>query len=40
MNKRDTLLSLLDTDTHPAYHPAVFFIHFDPFCHHGQAAVN
>jgi uroporphyrinogen decarboxylase len=40
MNKRDAVFSLLDADTQPPYTPAGFFIHFDPSCHRGQAAVD
>ena len=40
MNKRDAVLSLLDADTQIPYTPAGFFIHFDPSCHRGQAAVD
>jgi uroporphyrinogen decarboxylase len=39
MNKRDALLSLLD-NKQQTYIPAGFFIHFDPSCHFGQAAVD
>ncbi|NMB55913.1 MAG: hypothetical protein GYA15_14555 [Leptolinea sp.] len=40
MNKRDTVLSLFDTHSRPDYIPAAFFLHFDPTCHSGQAAVD
>ncbi len=40
MNKRDAVLSLLDTQSIPAYIPAGFFLHFDPACRTGQAAVD
>jgi uroporphyrinogen decarboxylase len=40
MNKRDAVLALLDPSKPQEYIPAGFFIHFDPSCHFGQAAVN
>ena len=40
MNKRDTVLSLLEPANKPSYIPAAFFLHFDPSCHRGQAAVD
>lgn len=40
MNKRDLVLSLLDKSQSPTYVPAAFFLHFDPSCHRGQAAVD
>ena len=40
MNKRDTVLSLLDTQSKPDYIPAAFFLHFDPAFRSGQAAVE
>lgn len=40
MNKRDTLLSLIDGRTTPDYIPAAFFMHFDPHYHQGQAAID
>ena len=40
MNKRETVLNLLDPDTIQDYTPAGFFIHFDPSCHFGQTAVD
>lgn len=40
MNKRDQVLTLLDPARTPAYTPAAFFLHFDPACHRGQAAVD
>ena len=40
MNKRDLVLSLLDAGKEQTYIPAGFFIHFNPSCHRGQAAVE
>jgi uroporphyrinogen decarboxylase len=40
MNKRDLVLSLLDSNHPPTYTPAAFFLHFDPSCHRGQAAID
>lgn len=40
MNKRDQVLSLLDPAQKPSFIPAAFFLHFDPSCHRGQAAVD
>jgi uroporphyrinogen decarboxylase len=40
MNKREAVLNLLQPDKHQDYTPAGFFIHFDPSCHFGQAAVD
>jgi uroporphyrinogen decarboxylase len=40
MNKRDLVLSLLDPAHSRSYTPAAFFLHFDPACHRGQAAVD
>ncbi len=40
MNKRDLLLSLLDSNSAPEMIPAAFFLHFDPAYHAGQAAVD
>jgi uroporphyrinogen decarboxylase len=40
MNKRDAVLSLLDSGRRPDYIPAAFFLHFDPAYHRGQAAVD
>jgi uroporphyrinogen decarboxylase len=40
MNKRDAVLNLLDTSSKPPYIPAAFFLHFDPACRAGQAAVD
>ena len=40
MNKRDRVLGVLRDSTPPAYIPAAFFIHFDPACHTGQAAID
>jgi len=38
--KRDALLGLLGEHPSLDYIPAAFFIHFDPSCHFGQAAVD
>ena len=40
MNKRETVLDLLQADKPQDTIPAAFFIHFDPSCHFGQAAVD
>lgn len=40
MNKREAVLSLLDTDEPQSYVPAAFFLHFDKAFHRGQAAVD
>ena len=40
MNKREAVLNLLQPDKLQDYTPAGFFIHFDPDCHFGQAAVD
>ena len=40
MNKREVVLSLLDESIETPYIPAGFFIHFDPFFHRGQAAID
>ena len=40
MSKRDTLLELIHSPNPPAYVPAAFFMHFDPDCHAGQAAID
>ena len=40
MNKRDAVLSQLEPAAAPAYIPAGFFLHFDPDCREGQAAVD
>src|SRR5687768_7529019 len=40
MNKRDTVLSLLDRTASPDYVPAAFFLHFDQAFHQGQAAID
>lgn len=40
MNKRDLVLNILDSGKAQTYIPAGFFIHFDPACHRGQAAVD
>ena len=34
------MLSLLDADAKQEYIPAAFFLHSDPSCHRGQAAVD
>jgi uroporphyrinogen decarboxylase len=39
-NKRDAVLALLDRKARQKYIPAAFFLHFDPSCHFGQAAVD
>jgi uroporphyrinogen decarboxylase len=39
-NKRDVVLSVMDTGQKPNYIPAAFFLHFDPQYHRGQAAVD
>jgi uroporphyrinogen decarboxylase len=39
-NKRDVVLSVIDTGNNPNYIPAAFFLHFDPQYHRGQAAVE
>ncbi|MFZ6031353.1 MAG: uroporphyrinogen decarboxylase family protein [Chloroflexota bacterium] len=39
-NKRDLILSLLNTTQAPAYTPAAFFLHFGEAYHRGQAAVD
>jgi hypothetical protein len=39
-NKRDVVLSVIDTGQKPNYIPAAFFLHFDPQHHRGQAAVD
>jgi uroporphyrinogen decarboxylase len=39
-NKRDVVLSVIDTGQKPNYIPAAFFLHFDPKYHRGQAAVE
>jgi uroporphyrinogen decarboxylase len=40
MNKRDLVLSLLERDRTSYYIPAAFFLHFEPTCHRGWAAVE
>ena len=40
MNKRDVVLGLLDPSNPQTSIPAAFFLHFDPSCHFGQAAVE
>jgi len=40
MNKRDVVLSLKNPDTATPYIPAAFFLHFDPRCHRGGAAID
>ncbi len=40
MNKRDTVLRLVDPGTPQTSIPAAFFLHFDPSCHFGQASVE
>jgi uroporphyrinogen decarboxylase len=40
MNKRDAVLSLLNSGQKHDYTPAAFFLHFDPDYHKGQAAVD
>ncbi len=40
MNKRDVVLSLLDSNKKPEYIPAAFFLHFDPALHFGRGAVD
>lgn len=40
MNKRDVIFSLLDPGARPACIPAGFFLHFDPSCRSGRAAVE
>ncbi|MBL7199452.1 MAG: hypothetical protein ISS56_04835 [Anaerolineae bacterium] len=40
MNKRDRVLRLLDEAAPQEYVPAAFFMHFDPSCHRGQAAID
>jgi len=40
MNKRELVLSFLNTGTSIPYIPAGFFIHFDESCHRGQAAID
>ena len=40
MTKRDAVLSLLSPNSQPPYVPAGFFLHFDPSCHRGSAAID
>lgn len=40
MNKREIVMSLLDSETPTPYIPAGFFIHFDEKHHRGQAAIE
>jgi uroporphyrinogen decarboxylase len=40
MNKRDTMLRLIQDETSPDYIPAAFFLHFDSNYHQGQAAID
>jgi uroporphyrinogen decarboxylase len=40
MNKRDLVLGLLDPGRQRTTVPAAFFLHFDPSCHSGRAAVE
>lgn len=40
MNKRDAVLSLIDSSLKPAYIPAGFFLHFGPDFQRGQSAVD
>ena len=40
MNKREAVLSFLDQSKPQEYIPAAFFLHFDPICHQGPAAVE
>ena len=40
MNKRDTMLSLIDDTASPEYIPAAFFLHFDNAYYQGQAAID
>lgn len=40
MNKRDTILSLINSQTPTGYIPAAFFMHFADVYHQGQAAID
>src|ERR1043165_5878038 len=40
MNKRDTMLSLIQDEASPEYIPAAFFLHFDNAYYQGQAAID
>ncbi len=39
-NRREAVLSVLDTSKSQEYIPAAFFLHFDPHYHRGRAAVD
>jgi len=39
MNKRDRIMSLVESNSVPEIIPAAFFLHFDPAYHRGDAAV-
>ena len=39
-NRRDLVLSILDTNGPQTYTPAAFFLHFDPKFHQGQPAID
>ena len=40
VDKRESVLSLLESDGQQSYVPAAFFLHFDPSCRQGQAAID
>jgi uroporphyrinogen decarboxylase len=40
MNLRDRMLGIAENRGTAGYVPAAFFLHFDPSCHRGQAAVD
>jgi uroporphyrinogen decarboxylase len=40
VNKRDTILNLINSTTPPDYVPAAFFMHFDHAYHQGQPAID
>jgi uroporphyrinogen decarboxylase len=40
MNRRDTMLGLINDAAAPDYIPAAFFLHFDSAYHQGQAAID
>jgi uroporphyrinogen decarboxylase len=40
MNKRDILLDLIHGEKRGQFIPAAFFMHFEPACHQGQAAID
>jgi uroporphyrinogen decarboxylase len=40
MDRRELILSLLDPGAIPEHVPAAFFLHFEPGCHAGRAAVE